>query len=101
VYIVEDGDRIVGVLTRTDLLRVVEVLSTRPISERYGVPVRHFMTADPVVVALDDSASVAALLMEPRVEEPARCDPAHGGRSVQPDQGYPCRSIARRFVRSA
>lgn len=63
VYIVEDGDRIVGVLTRTDLLRVVEVLSTRPLSERSGVPVRHFMTPDPVVVTLNDAASIAALLM--------------------------------------
>jgi CBS domain-containing protein len=63
VYIVEDGDRIVGVLTRTDLLRVVEVLSSRPISDRSGVPVRHFMTPDPVVVALSDTGSVATLLM--------------------------------------
>jgi NADH dehydrogenase len=63
VYIVDDGQRIVGVLTRTDLLRVVEVMSSRPVSERDGVTVRNFMTPEPVVVALEDSASVAALSM--------------------------------------
>jgi len=81
VYIVEDADRIVGVLTRTDLLRVVEVLSSRPVSERSGVPVRHFMTHDPVVVALDDAASVAALLMWNRgLKSLPVVTSAHGGR---------------------
>jgi len=63
VYVLEADGRIAGVLTRTDLLRVVEVLSVRPINERPGVSIRNFMTPDPVVVALDDSASIAALLM--------------------------------------
>ena len=81
VYIVEDGDRIVGVLTRTDLLRVVEVFSTRPLPERRGVPVRHFMTPDPVVVALTDTASVAALLMWNRgLKSLPVVTNAHGGR---------------------
>jgi len=63
VYVLEDDGRIAGVLTRTDLLRVVEVLSTRPLDERNGVSIRHFMTPDPVVVAVDDLASVGALMM--------------------------------------
>ena len=81
VYIVDDDQRIVGVLTRTDLLRVVEVMSSRPMAEREGVTVRQFMTPDPVVVALDDSASVATLSMWNRgLKSLPVVTTAHGGR---------------------
>jgi len=78
VYVVDADGHLSGVLTRTDLLRVVEVLtsldvarddpealegSSRPITEREGVAIQHFMTPDPVAVSVDDLASVAALLM--------------------------------------
>jgi NADH dehydrogenase len=63
VYVVDADGHLSGVLTRTDLLRVVEVLTSRPVTEREGVAIQHFMTADPVAVAIDDLASVAALLM--------------------------------------
>ena len=81
VYILEGDGRIIGVLTRTDLLRVVEVLSTRPVEERQGVSIRNFMTPDPVVVALSDVASVAALLMWNRgLKSLPVVTSAHGGR---------------------
>jgi CBS domain-containing protein len=78
VYVVDRDSGLSGVLTRTDLLRVVEVISSldaarddpealegssRPHEGRQGIAIRHFMTPDPVVVAVDDLASVAALLM--------------------------------------
>src|SRR5262249_56461635 len=53
VYVLEPDGRIAGVLTRTDLLRVVEVLSARPVEQRRAVSIRSIMTPDPVVVALD------------------------------------------------
>ena len=63
------------------LLRVVEVLSTRPVEERQGVSIRNFMTPDPVVVALSDVASVAALLMWNRgLKSLPVVTSAHGGR---------------------
>jgi CBS domain-containing protein len=63
VYVVGADGELIGVLTRTDFLRVVEVLTSRPVAERHGVAIQHVMTPDPVAVAVDDLASVAALLM--------------------------------------
>jgi NADH dehydrogenase len=63
VYIVEEGDRIAGVITRTDLFRVVDVVALRPISERSSVSIRSLMSADPLVMTMDDTAAAAALAM--------------------------------------
>jgi NADH dehydrogenase len=63
VYVVDDGDRIAGVITRTDLFRVVDLVALRPVQERSSIPVRSMMSPDPVVITMDDTAAAAALAM--------------------------------------
>lgn len=63
VYIVDEGSRIAGVITRTDLFRVVDVVAVRPIAERSAVSIRSLMSPDPLVMTMDDTAAAAALAM--------------------------------------
>jgi NADH dehydrogenase len=63
VYIVEDGSRIAGVITRTDLFRVVDIVALRPISDRSFVSIRSLMSSDPLVMTMEDTAAAAALAM--------------------------------------
>jgi NADH dehydrogenase len=63
VYVVDEGRRVAGVITRSDLFRVVDVVALRPISERHSVSIRSLMSPDPVVMTMDDSAAAAALAM--------------------------------------
>jgi NADH:ubiquinone reductase (H+-translocating) len=63
VYILDEGRRIVGVITRTDLFRVVDVVAVRPIAERRSVVIRSLMSPDPLVMTMDDTAAAAALAM--------------------------------------
>jgi NADH dehydrogenase len=66
LYIVDDDRRIEGVLTRTDLMRAVDLISTLPILERNAASVQHFMSRDPMVLTLDDSPTTAAMMMRDR-----------------------------------
>ena len=64
VYIVDAGSgRIAGVITRTDLFRVVDLVAVRPIAERRAVSIRSLMSSDPLVMTMDDTAAAAALAM--------------------------------------
>jgi len=73
IYVVDDAGlaeagsegrgRIAGVLTRTDLFRVVDLVAVRPIAERSGASIRSLMSPDPLVMTMDDTAAAAALAM--------------------------------------
>jgi NADH:ubiquinone reductase (H+-translocating) len=63
VYIVDDGQRVAGVITRTDLFRVVDLVAGRPVAERRSVSIGSLMSPDPIVMTLDDTAAAAALAM--------------------------------------
>jgi NADH dehydrogenase len=63
VYILNDGSRIAGVITRTDLFRVVDLVALRPLAERSAVSIRHLMSPDPIVTTMSDTAAAAALAM--------------------------------------
>jgi NADH dehydrogenase len=73
VYVVEDAGhgeanaegrgRIVGVITRTDLFRVVDLVALQPIAERGSASIRSLMSSDPLVMTLNDTAAAAALAM--------------------------------------
>ena len=66
LYVVDDDRRIEGVLTRTDLMRAVDLISMLPILERNTASVQHFMSRDPMVVTLQDSPTTAAMMMRDR-----------------------------------
>ena len=66
LYVVDDDRRIEGVMTRTDLMRAVDVISTLPLLERNSASVQHFMSRDPMVLTLNDSPATAALMMRDR-----------------------------------
>ena len=72
VYVVEDvgheagiegRGRIAGVITRTDLFRVVDLVAVQPVAERGSASIRSLMSSDPLVMTLDDTAAAAALAM--------------------------------------
>jgi NADH dehydrogenase len=60
LYVVEDHERLVGVLTKTDLLRAVDAAISVPIERREEFSVRQFMSPDPIAVTVGDSAAAAA-----------------------------------------
>ena len=66
LYIVDDDRRIEGVLTRTDLMRAVDLIAMLPVLERHTASVQHFMTRDPLVLTLDDAPATAAMMMRDR-----------------------------------
>jgi NADH dehydrogenase len=66
LYVVDDDRRIEGVLTRTDLMRAVDVISMLPVLERNTAAVQHFMSRDPMVLTLNDSPATAAMMMRDR-----------------------------------
>jgi len=63
IYIVDDSSRILGVITRTDLFRVVDLVAVKPVAERGSVSIRSLMSRDPLVMTMDDTAAAAALSM--------------------------------------
>lgn len=81
VYIV-DSARIVGVITRTDLFRVVDVVAVRPVSERSSVSIRSLMSPDPLVMTMEDTAAAAALSMWSRGLKSLPVVASEGGRLI-------------------
>jgi NADH dehydrogenase len=83
VYIVDDGSAgLAGVITRTDLFRVVDVVALRPIAERSSVSIRSLMSPDPFVMTMEDTAATAALAMWSRGLKSLPVVSAAGGRLV-------------------
>jgi NADH dehydrogenase len=82
VYIVNDTHHLVGVITRTDLFRVVDLVALRPLSERASVSIRNLMSPDPIVMTMDDTAAAAALAMWSRGLKSLPVVSTAGGRLV-------------------
>jgi NADH dehydrogenase len=82
VYVVKDDNQLEGVLTRTDLLRAIDLLGTMPALDRIGISVRRFMSANPIVVTLGDSPATAALMMRDRGLKSLPVVTAGNGRHV-------------------
>ena len=59
----EGRGRIVGVITRTDLFRVVDLVALQAVAERGSASIRSLMSSDPLVMTLNDTAAAAALAM--------------------------------------
>ena len=60
---IEGRGRIAGVITRTDLFRVVDLVALQPIAERGSASIRSLMSSDPLVMTMNDTAAAAALAM--------------------------------------
>lgn len=63
LYVVDNDERLVGIVTVTDLLRSIDAAAAIAADERRGIPVERFMSPDPVAVTIDDSPATAAVLM--------------------------------------
>lgn len=63
LYLVETGQRLVGVLTRSDLLRSIDAAIGLPVEQRELFTARTFMSPDPVAVTLEDSLPAVAALV--------------------------------------
>jgi NADH:ubiquinone reductase (H+-translocating) len=61
--VVDDQGLLVGVVTRSDLFRVVEVAAALPPGANHDVSVGDIMVAAPIVIALNDSALTAITTM--------------------------------------
>jgi NADH dehydrogenase len=82
VYIADESGCIAGVITRTDLFRVVDVVAVRPIAERSSVSIRSLMSPDPLVMTVADTAAAAALAMWSRGLKSLPVVASEGGRLV-------------------
>jgi NADH dehydrogenase len=82
VYVLDDGGHIAGVITRTDLFRVVDLVALRPLAERSSVSIRGLMSPDPIVMTMDDTAASAALAMWSRGLKSLPVLATSGGRLV-------------------
>ncbi len=66
-FCVVDGKaNLTGVLTRTDLLSTLEMMSTLPEEQRGDIKVRDIMTQNPLWVTIDDSPLLVAEMMRER-----------------------------------
>jgi NADH dehydrogenase FAD-containing subunit/CRP-like cAMP-binding protein len=63
LYLVDGDQHLVGVLTRSDLLRAVDAAIASPVEQRKLFAVRDFMSPDPISVTTRDAATTAAALM--------------------------------------
>ncbi len=61
--VVDDQGILVGVVTRSDLFRLVEVAAALPPGSNHDVTVGDIMVATPIVIALNDSALTAITTM--------------------------------------
>ena len=62
-YVVDEADRLTGVLTRTDLLRAMEAMASTPVAARPHIKVEDIMVANPITASLEDSSVVMMATM--------------------------------------
>ncbi len=65
VYIVDDRQRLVGLVTRTDLIRWAEVIAAQPEKKHFDLKVKDLMVPAPrTVMEKDDTAFAVAMMRE-------------------------------------
>jgi len=61
--VVDNSERVVGVVTRSDLLRTIEVASTLQLAENDVVRVHHIMGHEPITIKIGEATAVAVNTM--------------------------------------
>lgn len=61
--VVDQTERVVGVVTRSDLLRIIEAATTVQLAQDDVIRVHHIMGHDPIVIKVGESAAVAVNTM--------------------------------------
>lgn len=61
--VVDPSERVVGVVTRSDLLRTIEAATTVQLAQDDVIRVHHIMGHDPIVIKITESAAVAVNTM--------------------------------------
>jgi CBS domain-containing protein len=64
VYIVDDQQRLIGLVTRTDLMRWVEVIAAQPGSNPINSTVKDLMAPAPITVTNHDDTACALSMMK-------------------------------------
>jgi NADH dehydrogenase len=64
--VVSRDQSLIGIVTRSDLLRAIEVAASVPQEKRLEIPVSQIMVSDPVALSLEDSTLLAFATMRER-----------------------------------
>jgi len=63
VYVVDDRGHLVGLVTRGDLLRAIEVAASQPDKDQRNITVKHIVEQEPLYVTMSDDTLHAVSLM--------------------------------------
>src|SRR5262249_52495818 len=61
--IADDNSKLIGIISRSDLLRGIEVAATLPEGAQLTLGIKDIMVKDPVCVCIEDSTALALLTM--------------------------------------
>ncbi len=61
--VVDENDHLSGIVSRSDLLRAIEVAATLPEGSEMNIKVKQIMVKNPVCITINDSAAVAVMTM--------------------------------------
>src|SRR5262249_499375 len=61
--VVNGGGKLIGIITRSDLLRAIEVAAAAPEGSELTIGIKDIMVKDPVCVGINDSTALAVLTM--------------------------------------